>query len=242
MSDDRFSRFGILVGGGACAKLKGAKILVCGLGAVGGFAAEILARCGVGNFVLADCDTFELSNINRQICALESTLGKPKVEVQKARILDINPDAKVDTFFGFIDENSASKLLDSKPDAVIDAIDSISSKISLISMALSRDIKLVSSMGAARRLNADYIKTAPLGKSRGCPMAAEIRKRLRAKGVDFSACDCVFSDEPPLRDSHLNAAGESAGRVLGSYPVITSIFGIRLADLAILNLLKDVVR
>lgn len=240
MSDDRFSRFGILVGDGACAKLRGAKVLVCGLGAVGGFALEILARCGVEDFVLADGDTFELSNLNRQICALESTLGRPKAEVERERVLDINPAARVEVFPNFIDDENLAFLLGKRPDVVVDAIDSLPAKISLIKGALLSDIKLVSSMGAARRLCADFIKTAPLKKSHGCPMAAEIRRRLRAQGVDFSACECVFSDEPAAGNSHLR--GGPGERVLGSYAAVTSIFGIRLADLAISSLLRDVVR
>lgn len=240
MSDERFSRLGILIGEAACERLRSAKILVCGLGAVGGMAVEILARCGVGSFVLADCDCFEISNINRQICALESTLGKPKVEVQKARILDINPKACVNTFHGFIDEGTIPQLLAEKPDIVVDAIDSISSKVSLIKGAILSDIKIVSSMGAARRRDAGLIKTASLKKSHGCPMASEVRKRLRAQGVDLSACECVFSDEQPSKDSHFT--GEASAKILGSSPVITAIFGVRLADLAISNLLKDAVR
>lgn len=242
MSDDRFLRFNILMGSAACDKLKDAKVLVCGIGAVGGFAVEILARCGVGNFIIADCDVFDVSNINRQICALESTVGKSKVEVQKQRILDINPYANVEIFNGFIDENTIPQLLLNKPDIIVDAIDTISSKISLIKSAISSDISIVSSMGAARRCDASFIKTASLKKSFGCPMASRIRKLLRAENVDFSACMCVFSDEPTNDESHVQSSSKSQKKIMGSSPIITSIFGVRLADLAISNLLKNAVR
>lgn len=242
MSDNRFLRFNILMGDSACQKLASAKVLVCGVGAVGGFAVEILARCGVGNFLIADCDKFELSNINRQICALESTLGMSKTQVQKNRILDINPAANVEIFDGFIDKNSIPKLLEYRPDVLTDAIDTISSKIELIKSAILSDIYVVSSMGAARRTDASFIKTASLSKSFGCPMAARVRKDLRAQNVDISKCECVFSDESAKPESHIQSGAGSAKKIMGSSPIVTSIFGIRLADLAISKILKDVVR
>ena len=228
----------ILFGSGACRRLSEARVLLCGLGAVGGFAAEILARSGVGRFLLADSDAFDATNVNRQIGALESTIGRRKTEVMRARILDINPEADVSTSDTFIDETSIPGLLEWRPCVAVDAIDTIASKISLMEAAFSGDIRLVASMGAARRTDAGRVKTGPLSRTHSCPVASRIRKGLRALGspADFP---CVFSDEAPSPQSHLAWGGADSKKIIGSSPAVTAVFGVMLADLAIREILND---
>lgn len=241
MDGDRFSRTRVLYGDGACRALSSSRALVCGLGAVGGFACEILARMGVGGFLLADCDAFELSNINRQIGALTSTVGRRKTDVQRDRILDINPSASVEVFDGFVDAESVGGLLGWRPDVVVDAIDTISSKSLLALRSAEAGLRLVASMGAARRKDPSKIKTAPISKTFGCPVASAVRKALRRGGAGGEFM-CVFSDECACESSHVESGGADSRKIIGSSPEVTAVFGVRLAGLAISELLKDAVR
>ena len=190
MIPERFSRTSILLGNEATEKLASSSVVVCGVGAVGSFAVEALARLGIGKFFLWDFDSVEESNINRQLCALDSTIGKEKTEVVRSRILDINPNANVQTY-GKITPDAAN-IVASQGDIIVDAIDTISEKINLIFAAEERGVKIVSSMGAARRVDISKIKVADIMKTYGCPVASSIRKALRAgkyKGkCKFSPC------------------------------------------------------
>ncbi|MBO7521494.1 MAG: ThiF family adenylyltransferase, partial [Opitutales bacterium] len=198
---DRFLRTEILYGADFLRRLKDAKFLICGAGAVGGFAIEALARMGAGGFIIADCDEFEESNINRQLGALSSTLGKKKTEVWRGRILQINPFAKVEIADCFIDKNTIPQLLGAGADVAVDAIDTVASKFELLKEAHLRGAKIVSSMGAARRKNPESAKCAPILKTHGCPLASRIRKSFRSLGLkpDFM---CVYSDEPCEGSTH----------------------------------------
>lgn len=238
MSDARFSRSKILYGDAAQERFANAHVAVCGIGAVGGFALEALARVGVGHFSLYDFDVVDISNINRQICALSSTVGKAKAEIAQARVSDINPSAKIEVHKKFLDADSVGEIMAAKPDVVIDAIDSLSSKVALIASALGAGVPIVSSMGAARKTDVSQILCAKLSKSFNCPMAAKIRKRLRQQGVKAENM-CVFSKEIPSEESHLQSGGEGQSKIIGSSPVITGIFGLMLADLAIKEILKQ---
>ncbi|MBO6102822.1 MAG: ThiF family adenylyltransferase [Opitutales bacterium] len=166
-------------------------------------------------------------------------MGLRKTDVMKGRVLDVNPAANVEIFDGYIDEKSIPNLLLKKPGIVVDAIDSIAPKISLIKAALSSDIKLVSSMGAARRKDPSFIKTAPVFKTRGCPVASAVRKALRGGGAASADFMCVFSDEILSESSHVASGGEGSKKIIGSSAVITSIFGVRLAGLAVEELTKN---
>lgn len=231
MTPERFSRTSILLGNEATEKLASSSVVVCGVGAVGSFAVEALARLGIGKFFLWDFDSVEESNINRQLCALDSTIGKEKTEVVRSRILDINPNANVQTY-GKITPDAAN-IVASQGDIIVDAIDTISEKINLIFAAEERGVKIVSSMGAARRVDISKIKVADIMKTYGCPVASSIRKALRA-GKYKGKCKCVFSDEQLSKDTHIADCGK---KTIGSYVAVAGVFGLTLADLAVREIL-----
>ena len=219
---ERFKRITALLGDVAMAKLHNATVMVVGCGAVGSFAIESLARSGIGNIIVVDFDVVESSNINRQIFALSSTIGMPKVDVAAARIRDINPDANVIAINAFFDEKIE---LDVHPDFVIDAIDTVESKIALYKWCVARNIPFAASMGAALKSNPEHIRVGRILKTSVCPLAARVRKMVREAGLpDFPV---VYSTEEP------NRSAATPGRVFGSIITITGAFGLRLADIAI---------
>ena len=217
---DRLHRTRLLFGDAGIEKLQKANVMIVGCGAVGSFAVEALARAGVGNLIIIDSDVIEESNINRQIFATDTTIGLPKVDVARARIHDINPDIHVTAIQTFFDDTTE---LNVTPDFVIDAIDTVPSKIALYKWCVARNIPFISSMGAARKTNPSCIKIAKLSKTTVCPLAAKIRKMVRDANLpDF---DVVYSTEP--------AAPTDAARVFGSIVTVTGIFGLMAANHAI---------
>ena len=201
-----FQRTAIIYGEPLCRKLERGCVAICGAGAVGSFAAEALCRLGVGEFHIFDFDVFEQSNKNRQLCALDSTIGKSKAQVQCDRILDINPLARAAAHDVFIDETSLGQIFDAKPDVIVDAIDSIHSKVLLACAAIECGVPIVSSMGAARKKNPLEVKTADIFKTYACPLAARIRKALRQNGIK-KGYKCVFSSEIVEEQTHLSGQG-----------------------------------
>lgn len=223
---DRLHRIKLLMGDMNVKKLQQSTVMVVGCGAVGSFAIESLARCGVGHLILIDFDTVEKSNINRQLFALDSTIGTPKVDVAKQRITDINPNIVVDIFNVFFDENTS---LDVKPDFVIDAIDSVQSKIALYKWCFDRNIPFVSSMGAARKTDLTKIKIDKISKTTVCPLASKIRHIVRElKLKDFPV---VYSTETATPQLH-------GGHEFGSIVTVTGCFGLMLADFVIKKLIS----
>jgi tRNA A37 threonylcarbamoyladenosine dehydratase len=237
---ERFSRTELLLGKEKIKKLHTARITVIGLGAVGSYATEALARSGVGYLRLIDFDTVQRSNINRQLYALESTVGKKKVLCAKERVLDINPHCHVDVLDLFVAEDTMDKVFQSRMDICIDAIDGVNAKVSLLKNAYERKIPILSSMGAAVRTDPSRIKRGDLFETKGCPLASYIRKRVRRCGVG-PGIQCVYSDErvtfvPPEDDESGEESLQTRGRKrkkLGSLPTITAIFGLTLAHTAI---------
>ena len=242
MTAKRFARTQMLLGKDSMHKLSQSKVMIIGLGAVGGYVLEGLARAGVGHFVLVDFDTFEESNINRQILATEKTLGQKKVEAAFERVKDINPKAKVETKDIFVNSSTISEILTAEPDFVIDAIDALNPKCDLIEILINRQIPFISSMGAALKTDTDKIKFGRLSNSKNCALAKFVRKRLRKRGLDISKIKCVWSDEQTdLPEGALASSedGASLGRTrntLGSLPTITAIFGLVIANQTILEL------
>ena len=242
---ERFSRTRCFLGEKKFNRLQQAMVTIVGLGAVGGYAAEGLARAGIGRLRLVDFDTIQPSNINRQILALESSIGQAKVEVAKERIRLINPKCQVEALQLFAAEETLDDILLPAPNILIDAIDSLNPKIQLLVGAHRRNITTFSSMGAALRTDPSKIQTGDIMTSNHCPLAKHVRNRLRRQGVE-GGIRCVYSTERvafnyqmPEKTEQIASAYEDRGRkrnILGSLPTITGIFGLTLANEVILQL------
>ncbi len=238
----RLTRTRMLLGDEGITRLQRATVMLIGLGAVGGYALEALARSGIGRLILVDFDVFDETNINRQILALSSTVGRLKTEVARERVLDINPDCRVEVRNLFVNAETLPALLETPVDFVIDAIDALNPKCCLMEELYRRGIPFISSMGAALKSDPAFIKCGTLSASKNCGLAKFIRKRLRRRGVEINRIQCVYSDEQvSLPETALCAAETAAenGRVrhtLGSLPTITAIFGLTIANYVITRL------
>jgi tRNA A37 threonylcarbamoyladenosine dehydratase len=227
----------LMVGESALKKLGKSHVCIVGCGAVGGYVLESLARAGIKHLTLIDFDTISITNINRQLLALNSTIGQKKVDVARQRIADISNDIRVDTLDILINQETVSKIIEIKPDFVVDAIDSLNPKVCLIETLVKNNIPFVSCMGAALKTKANLIQVEKMKNTRNDPLAGFIRKYLRRRGVplDFKV---VYSPELTKDKSKL-AMPESApekGRVrhqMGSLPTITGIFGLTCAQVAL---------
>lgn len=196
MFSEQFSRTELLIGKDALKKLHNAHVLIFGVGGVGGFVCEALARAGVGMIDIVDNDTVALSNINRQIIALHSTVGLPKVDVMKKRIDDINPDCSVNTHQIFFLPENASQFNFSSYDYVIDAIDTVTAKIAIIELAKKSGVKVISCMGAGNKLDPSQFLIADISKTSVCPLARAVRHELKKRGI--SGVKVLFSTEKPV--------------------------------------------
>lgn len=194
MIDEQFSRTAALLGDDGIERLARARVAVFGVGGVGGYVCEALARSGVGAIALFDRDTVSRSNLNRQIIALHSTVGQPKVEVMRARILDINPAAEVETFHVFYTPENAGDFDLSRYDYIADCIDTVSAKVELICRARAAGTPLISSMGTGNKLDPTRLTVTDLAKTEGCPLARVMRYELRKRGITH--LPVVFSNEP----------------------------------------------
>ena len=190
---ETLSRTEALIGEVALEKLKNAHVIVFGVGGVGGYTTEALARCGVGKIDLVDADRVSQSNINRQIIALQSTVGKYKTEVMKSRILDINPTATVNVFNLFYLPETESEFDFSKYDYVIDAVDTVSAKLSIIEKAKQAGVPVISAMGAGNKLDPTAFEVADVSKTSVCPLAKVMRRELKRRGIDH--LKVVYSKE-----------------------------------------------
>lgn len=196
MSLDRFSRNELLLGREGMARLESARVAIFGIGGVGSWAAEALARAGVGSLILVDDDSVCLTNINRQAIALGSTVGRPKVEVMAERIRDINPRAEVLAFQEFYGPATAERLLPPGLSYAIDAIDTVGSKLDLICRAKALGIPVISSMGAGNKLDPSRLEVADIHKTSVCPLARVIRQELKDRGIKH--LKVVYSREEPI--------------------------------------------
>jgi tRNA A37 threonylcarbamoyladenosine dehydratase len=220
-----------------------------GLGAVGGYALEALARAGVGHLRLIDFDLVTESNLNRQLLALHSTIGRSKVELAAERVRDIHPACDVRAISCFVNAETLDTVFDEPIDLLIDAIDSLNPKVELLAAAVARQTPVLSSMGAALRTDPHAVHVASLSHTRSCPLARLVRKRLRRRGVS-TEFRCVYSSElvgDPTRqfDDGVEELSENlhpqgrVRRVLGSLPTLTGIFGLTLANEALRMLLAE---
>lgn len=223
----------MLLGEEGAARLRDAHVAVIGVGGVGGFAAEALARAGVGHLLALDSDEVSETNRNRQILALSSTVGRPKCDVLRDRLLDINPALDLVTIGEYITEDNVASLLDAhRIDFLVDAIDTLSPKICLIQYCLKRGLPMVSSMGAGAKLDATCVRVADIAQTRMCPLAHMLRKRLHKLGI-FTGFDAVFSIEEPRRDSVVLEASRNKKSQVGTVSYLPSVFGAVCAQVAI---------
>lgn len=224
---DRLHRTRLLFGDSAIEKLRNSTVMVVGCGAVGSFAIEALARSGIGHIIVVDFDCVDTSNINRQLFALESTVGQAKVAVAETRIHDINPETRVTALDLFFDDKTE---IDVRPDFIIDAIDTVSSKIALYKWAHKHNLPLISSMGAASKTDITQIKITPISQTSVCPLAHRIRRAVRDENLpDFPV---VFSTQLPRP-----VVGHAKN--LGSIITVTGTFGLMLANYVISEIVGE---
>ena len=194
---NQFSRTELLIGKDGVEKLNNAKVAVFGVGGVGSFVVEGLVRAGVGNFILVDDDEVCLTNLNRQIHATRKTIGKYKAELRRDRILEINPDAKVEVFKEFFMPDSEVKILDDSIDYIVDAIDTVTAKIELVMQADKLGVPIMSAMGTGNKLDPTKFEVTDIYKTSVCPLAKVMRKELRARGI--KKLKVVYSKEEPIK-------------------------------------------
>ena len=220
-------------------KLHNANLLVVGLGGVGSFAAEFLARSGIGKMTIVDGDTVDITNINRQLPALHSTVGKPKVEVVSERLLDINPDLQLTKINEFLNPERMDEVTgDQKFDYILDCIDSVTPKLALIITAKRKKIKIVSSMGAGGKMDPSKVMVRDISKTYNCFLAKNVRKRLKKEKIN-KGIRCVFSNEIQNEESLKMTDGANFKRSFyGTSSFIPAIFGLYAAAEVINHLLQ----
>jgi tRNA A37 threonylcarbamoyladenosine dehydratase len=250
----RFDRAARLLGDDGIARLTASTVTVFGVGGVGSFAAEALVRSGVGRVILVDYDRICVTNVNRQIHAMKGTLGKTKVEVMAERLRLINPDAVIEARAAFYGPETSARLLTPEPDVVIDAIDNVTAKMHLLATCLRERIRVVSTLGAAARLDPTQVRVADLSETKIDPFARDLRKNLKKKhGIDCSqpvGITAVYSEEPPVEPHDLAydvdgfrcvcPGGQNGvndcdhkNRVEGSVAFVPSVFGMTAAGVAV---------
>ena len=230
---EEFSRTAMVYGEGAIDKLQKARVAVFGVGGVGCFACEALARAGVGKFDLFDKDTVSLSNINRQIIALHSTVGKAKVDIMKERIKDINPDCAVNAYSVFYLPENADEYDLSKYDYIIDAVDTVSAKLEIITRSRHNGVPVISAMGAGNKTNPTLFRVADIYSTSVCPLARVMRRELKKRGID--SLKVVYSTEEPMKCSNQDKKGEKP--VPGSLSFVPSVMGLIIAG----EVIKDII-
>ena len=227
-------RTSMLLGEETLARFAASKVMVVGLGGVGAYAAEMLCRAGVGNMVILDSDTVSVTNRNRQLIALESTIGKLKTEVVARRLRDINPAVNLTVIPEYIEESNLEEIFSTagELDYVVDAIDTLAPKISLIKYCVEHKIPHVSAMGAGAKLDATKIRIADISKSYNCPLAYILRKKLRKEGIS-KGFKVVFSEELPDRDAIVPMEERNKKSQVGTISYLPAVFGCVCAQAAI---------
>ena len=229
----------LLVGAEGLERLFESSVAVIGLGGVGAYAAEMLCRAGVGHLILLDSDVVSESNKNRQLIALDSTIGKPKSAVLAERLKDINPDVRLTLINCYLEEGSIPQLLgEYKVDFLVDAIDTLAPKIALIKYCVESGIPHVSSMGAGAKIDATAVRLADLSKSYNCPLAYILRKKLRKVGIS-KGFKVVFSEELPRREAIVAVEERNKKSNVGTLSYLPAVFGCVCAQAAVEHLLKD---
>lgn len=247
---NQFSRTELLIGKDGIEKLQNAKVAIFGIGGVGSFVVEGLVRAGIGNFILVDDDKVCLTNLNRQVIATRKTVGKPKVEVAKTRILEINPNAHVEIYQEFFMPNS-KEILDNTVDYVVDAVDTVTAKIELVLRANKLDIPIISSMGTGNKLDPTRFEVTDIYKTSICPLAKVMRKELRTRGI--KKLKVVYSKEEPIKPDETLECNYKTGcicppgnvrkctarnQVPGSISFVPSVVGLIIAG----EVIKDIIK
>lgn len=233
--DERFVRARMLLGDEAAEILQRSHVAVFGLGGVGSWCAEALARSGIGSLTLIDRDTVGLSNINRQLCAQTSTIDLPKAEVMRKRALDINPDINVRCINGHYDAEHREDFF-ADYDFIVDCIDLVACKVDLIKTAKERNIPIVSSLGTGNKCDAQKLILCDIKKTSGCPLARVVRKELRALGIEH--LDVVFSPEEPMQARQFEAPPPGRRSVPGSLVWVPASAGLLLCQHVVMTLIK----
>lgn len=232
---NQFSRAELLIGKEAIQKLSKSKVAIFGIGGVGSFVVEGLARAGISNFILVDNDKVDETNINRQLIATTKTIGKNKVDVAKQRILDINPDASVSTIQEFFMPDSR-EMFDETTDYIVDCVDTVTAKIELIMRAKKNNIPIISCMGTGNKLNPTRFEIADIYKTSVCPLAKVMRKELKTRGID--KLKVLYSKEEPIKIENSINCKDNHKQIPGSISFVPSVAGLIIAG----EVVKDIIQ
>ncbi len=224
--ENRFLRTEALIGEDSLKKLENAHVAIFGIGGVGGYVAEALARAGIGEITIVDKDTVDETNINRQIIALSSTIGRDKVEVMRERMLDINPSLKINAYKTFYLPDTADQFVLNKYDYIADAVDTVTAKLELISRAKAQNVSIISAMGAGNKLSPEGFIVSDIYKTTVCPLSRIMRKELKKRGID--SLKVVYSKEESV----------NTGGITASMPYVPPVMGLIMAGEIIKDLIK----
>lgn len=230
---NQFSRTELLIGKEAIEKLQNAKVAIFGIGGVGSFVVEALVRAGIGKFILVDKDVVDITNLNRQMIATQNTIGKPKVQVAKERILEINPKAEIEIHQESFMPTSY-EILDNTIDYMVDAVDMVTAKIELVMRANKHNIPIISSMGTGNKLDPTKFEITDIYKTSICPLAKIMRKELKTRGIQ--KLKVVYSKEEPIKFDETK--GFNRNQVLGSISFVPSVAGLIIAG----EVIKDIIK
>ena len=238
---NKFSRTEMLIGTDGIEKLKKAKVAIFGIGGVGSYTVEALARSGINNFILVDKDTVSETNINRQLIATTKTIGLDKVEVAKQRILEINPDANVTVYKEFYSKENSNKILDKTISYVIDAMDTVTAKLTLIEETKKIGIPIISCMGTGNKLKPELFEITDISKTSICPLAKVMRKELKARNI--KDVKVLYSKEEPIKskveiDESKGQTKDRTIEAIGSISFVPSVAGLMIAGEVIKDLIK----
>lgn len=223
-------------------KLTNANVMVVGLGGVGSFAAEFLARAGVGKMTIVDGDVVDITNVNRQLPALHSTVGRPKVEIVGDRLMDINPELQLTRLEEFLSPERAFELISKDYNYVLDCIDSLTPKLNLIIAAKRKKVKIISNMGAGGKFLSEKVKVRDISKTDYCPLAKQVRRRLKKEGIS-GGVKVVYSDERPDYDSVKMTDGTNFKKSFyGTNSWMPALFGLHAAQTVVMHIIERKVK
>ncbi|MGL5647116.1 MAG: tRNA threonylcarbamoyladenosine dehydratase [Clostridium sp.] len=241
MEKHTLTRTELVIGSEGLNRLRNSKVVIFGVGGVGGFATEALVRAGIGEIVIVDNDTVDITNLNRQIIATYDTVGKVKVDVMKERIESINKDCKITTFMEFVTPDNIEMFLDDSVDYVVDAIDTVTAKIALAKYCYENDIKIMSSMGTGNKMNPTMFQVSDVHKTKVCPLAKVMRSELKKRGV--KKLKVVYSEEIPVKPNIEMVSeivkGTKKRQTPGSMSFVPPVAGMIIASEVVKDIIKE---